>query len=103
MDLGEYPEIDTEQAYEPLDNSIEFFLANEVLCGCYRSFENIISIYALCPRITSDLPYMEDIVHLIDHETIHWVLFMFIDLWASYCFDEICGDVDDWTGMRLMG
>ena len=99
MDLGEYPTINTEQGPDPLEGSILFFLNKEVLGACICFEDNIISIYSLCLKMATDLPYIEDVVYTIDHETIHWVLFEFIDCWASWCFDNVSGYIKKWITM----
>jgi hypothetical protein len=96
MDLGEFPEVDVEYAWEPMDGSLEFFLSYETLCGMYNVDGNIISIYSLCSNVTKDLPYIEDVVLTMEHETMHWILTEFISYWASICYDNIGRDLDSW-------
>lgn len=92
----DYPEINIEYAPEPLEDSIVFFLKNEILGGCYWHDENIISIYSMCPKVSSDLPYIKDVVYTIDHESMHWIIFGLAGYWSSWCFDNIARSIEKW-------
>jgi len=93
-DIGEHPPIYPKRL--SYDNAILFFLTDEVLGGYFNTMEESIGIYSYCPYMAKDLPYIDDVVYTVDHEYIHWLLYMFVDDWASHCFDKICNDINDW-------
>lgn len=91
--LGRFPTVLPDRL--GYDHAIEFFITGEVLCGYFCPDDETIGIYSLCPNMSKDLPNIEDVVFTIDHEFIHWILYAFIDDWASTCWDNIARDIEE--------
>ena len=85
--------------------AVDFFLAYEVLRGAYFSVstkeENeSILLWSLCTMLDKDLPDIEEVVILIDHEYMHHLLYCLEGEWKSSSYDNIAADVEDWIFLK---
>lgn len=83
------------------EDAVDFFLAYEVLRGTYFSVntkeENeSILLWSLCAVLDKDLPDIEEVVRLIDHEYMHHLLYCLEGEWVTACFDNIAMDIKYW-------
>ena len=83
------------------EDAVDFFLAYEVLRGAYFSVstkeENeSILLWSLCTMLDKDLPDIEEVVILIDHEYMHHLLYCLVGEWKSSSYDNIAFDVENW-------
>jgi hypothetical protein len=83
------------------DDVVDFFLQNSVVGGAYNTihveFESeSILIWGYCPMMAKDLPYIEDVADLIEHEYMHHLLYVLEGLQTTDSWDNIYWSIFDW-------
>lgn len=83
------------------DGVMYHFLVGKVISGAYFSVHHEVEnesivLFSFSPNLPKDLPCMENVAYVVNHEYLHHLIYCLEGEWATACFDNIAMDVTYW-------